>query len=88
LLSPSEIERFYLDSPLVSMLETSTSSSIRELGKMFKELLETVKSKLSLACRKEGAEKLRRLIETWRVQAYESSLLACMERWNSSSNSS
>ena len=60
------------------MLEKSASSNVKELGKMFRELLETLKSNVSLACRKEGTKELRRVIETWRLQAHEAILHACI----------
>lgn len=59
--SPEDFEVIF------NTLATSTSSrELKELGKMFKELLESLRRELSRSRRKEGVEKLRRLIESWK----------------------
>lgn len=71
--SPEDFEVIF------NTLATSTSSrELKELGKMFKELLESLRRELSRSRRNEGVEKLRRLIESWRLQAYEAIEDACM----------
>lgn len=74
--SPEDFEVIF------NTIATSTSSrEFKELVKMLKEPLESLRRQLPPSRRKEGVEKLRRLIESRRLQAYEAILLACIERW-------